>query len=66
MNGAIQLSTLEELLALMRIEEKARTCSNRTEAQQAIRRAEQARKHLWENTRRCISVPGDLDADLRG
>ncbi len=50
----------------MRIEEKARTCSNRTEAQQAIRRAEQARKHLWETTRRCISVPGDLDADLRG
>jgi len=41
------MNTLQELLSLMRIEEKARTCSSRTEAQQCIRRAEQARKHLW-------------------
>lgn len=44
------MNTLQKLLSLMTIEEKARTCRNRTEAQQWIRRAELARKHLWGTT----------------
>lgn len=41
------MNTLQELLSLMTIEEKARTCRSRAEAQLCIRHAEQARQKLW-------------------
>jgi hypothetical protein len=41
------LNTLHELLALMAVEEKARTCQSRAEAQRCIHEAEQRRRNLW-------------------
>ena len=41
------LNTLHELLALMAVEEKARICQSRAEAQRCIHEAEQRRRNLW-------------------
>ena len=41
------MSTLNELLALMAVEEQARTCHSRAEAQRCIQEAEQRRRNLW-------------------
>ena len=41
------LNTLHELLALMAVEEKARICQSRAEAQLCIHEAEQLRRNLW-------------------
>ena len=41
------MSTLNELLALMAVEEQARTCHSRDEAQRCIHEAEQRRRNLW-------------------
>ena len=42
------MSTLHELINLMKLEEKARTtCVNRATAQRVIRQAEEARRNLW-------------------
>ena len=38
---------VHQLLKLMQIEENARTCTTRSEAQACIRRAEQIRQELW-------------------
>ena len=45
--GFDALNTLHELLALMAVEEKARTCQSRAEAQRCIHEAEQRRRNLW-------------------
>ena len=45
--GLIAMNTLNELLALMAVEEKARTCHSRAEAQRCINEAEQRRRNLW-------------------
>jgi len=41
------VSTLNELLALMAVEEQARTSHSRAEAQRCIHEAEQRRRNLW-------------------
>ena len=41
------MDTLNELLALMAVEEKARTCHSRAEAQRCINEAERRRRNLW-------------------
>ncbi len=43
------MDTLHQLIELMTIEEKARTCHSRSEAQRCIRKAEQVRHALWGN-----------------
>jgi|TARA_B100002052_G_C15876091_1_gene597054 hypothetical protein len=43
------MTTIERLINLMQLEEKARTCRSRHEAQQTIRAAERAREELWGN-----------------
>ena len=45
--GLIAMNTLNELLALMAVEEKARTCHSRAEAQRCINEAEQLQRNLW-------------------
>ena len=45
------MKTVHQLLKLMQIEEKARTCTTRSEAQVCIRRAEQIRQELWGGSR---------------
>ncbi|MEC8441865.1 MAG: hypothetical protein VXZ59_06080 [Cyanobacteriota bacterium] len=41
------MDTLHLLIELMAIEERARTCHSRAEAQRCIRKAEQVRSDLW-------------------
>ena len=41
------MDTLHQLIELMTIEEKARTCHSRAEAQRCIHEAEQRRRNLW-------------------
>ena len=44
------MSTLHDLINLMELEEKARTCINRATAQRVIRQAEEARRNLLGST----------------
>ena len=44
------MSKLHDLINLMELEEKARTCVNRATAQRVIRQAEEARRNLWGNS----------------
>ncbi len=41
------MKTLQQLLELMQIEERARICLSREEAQRCIKRAEEVRQQLW-------------------
>ena len=44
------MKKIHQLLKLMQIEENARTCTTRSEAQACIRRAEEIRHELWGNS----------------
>ena len=41
------MKTLQQLLELIQIEDQARQCVSRSEAQRCIQRAEEVRQKLW-------------------
>jgi hypothetical protein len=41
------MQTLQRLLELIKIEDQARLCVSRSEAQRCIKRAEEVRRQLW-------------------
>ncbi|AII43533.1 hypothetical protein KR100_09185 [Synechococcus sp. KORDI-100] len=41
------MKTLQQLLELIEIEDQARLCVSRSEAQRCIKRAEEVRQQLW-------------------
>ena len=41
------MKTLQQLLELIKIEDQARLCVSRSEAQRCIKRAEEVRQQLW-------------------
>ena len=47
LSAAKGMKTLHQLLELMQIEERARVCLSRDEAQRCIQRAEKVRQQLW-------------------
>ena len=47
---------VSSLVALMQLEERAKACTTRREAQACIREADEAKRHLWGTTEGTIAA----------
>lgn len=50
------MSTVHKLVELFQLEEQARSCTSRAEAQQCIRKADAAKRALWGTTEASIAA----------
>ena len=48
--------TVQRLVRLMSLEERARSCRSRTEAQACIRRAEATKQKLWGHSEQAVEA----------